>query len=98
MKMIIAVVRPFLLEKLVVELEDIEDFPGMTVTDSEGFGQRIKSPDDALRPLKPNKRIEIVCDDELVEKVVDVIREHAHTGRKGDGIIMILSLDELSRI
>lgn len=94
MKLIVAVVRPFLMEKLVVALEDIEDFPGVTATESEGFGQRLMTRDDALNPFKPNKRIEIVAPEEMVGRIVAVIREHAHTGKKGDGIIVVLPVEE----
>lgn len=90
MKLIIAVVRPFTLDRLTVALEEIEGFPGMTVVDSEGFGQRLRtSVDDALTPFKPNKRIEIAAADHLVAEIVDAIRAQAHTGRKGDGIVVV---------
>lgn len=94
MKLIIAIVRPFLLEKLVVALEDIEGFPGITVIESEGFGQRIKTRDDSLNPLKPNKQIQIVAADEMVERIIEIIREHAHTGKKGDGIIFVMPVEQ----
>jgi nitrogen regulatory protein PII len=93
MKLIVAVVRPFVIDRLVVALEDVENFPGMTVVDSEGFGQRLKTRDDALNPFKPNKRIEIVARDEIVASVVAAIREQAHTGKKGDGIIWVLPVE-----
>ena len=94
MKLITAVVRPFLIDRLVVAFEDIENFPGMTIMDSEGFGQRLRTnPNDALNPFKPNKRIEIACNDEMVEEIVAAIREHAHTGKKGDGIILIMPIE-----
>ncbi len=99
MKMIIAIVRPFTVEKIVTAFEDIEDFPGMTVTDSEGFGRGPRSAAyDTLDPFNPNKRIEIVCDDKLVRTIVEAIKEHAHTGKKGDGIIHVLPVDELIAI
>ncbi len=95
MKLITAVVRPFLIDRLVVALETIENFPGMTIVDSEGFGQRLrKSPNDALNPLKPNKRIEIACNDDLVEQIVGAIRASAHTGKKGDGIIIVVPIEK----
>lgn len=94
MKLIVAVVRPFVIDRLVVAFEDISGFPGLSVTDTEGFGQRVKTPDDAINPLRRNKRLEIVCADEMVEAVVAAIKEHAHTGRKGDGIICVTPIDE----
>lgn len=98
MKLIVAIVRPLVLERLMVALEDVEGFPGFTVSDSAGFGLRVKTSDDALNPLKTNKRIEIVADDEMVDEVITVIQEHAHTGRKGDGIITVLPVDEIKLI
>lgn len=94
MKLIVAVVRPFLIDRLLVALEDIENFPGMTMIDSEGFGQRLVSGSDAFNPFKPNKRVEIVALDELVEEIVKAIRAAAHTGKKGDGIIYVLPIEQ----
>jgi nitrogen regulatory protein P-II 1 len=93
MKLITAIVRPFTLEKIVTALEQVENFPGMTVFDSEGFGQRLKTPNDALNPFKPNKRIEIVASDEIVVQIVNTIRTGAHTGKKGDGIIFVSPIE-----
>ena len=95
MKLIVAVVRPFTLERIVTAFEEIENFPGMTVTDSTGFGQRLRNTSiDALDPFRPNRRIEIACKDEMVDQIVSAIREHAHTGKKGDGIIMVLHIEK----
>lgn len=96
MKLIIAIVRPFTVEKIVTAFEQIEGFPGMTLIDSEGFGQRLLTTTyDALDPFKPNKRIEIGADDEMVDRIVAAIRENAHTGKKGDGIILVIPLDKV---
>jgi nitrogen regulatory protein PII len=94
MKLIIAIIRPFLVDRLIVGLEDIENFPGLTMLDSEGFGQRLKTSSDAVNPFKPNKRIEIAATDEMVEQIVAVIRANTHTGKKGDGIIFVVPLEK----
>lgn len=94
MKLITAVVRPFTLDKIVVALEEIEGFPGITVTEAEGFGQRLRTSSyDALNPFKEKKRIEIACNDEIVEEIIAAIRTNAHTGKKGDGIILVIQLE-----
>jgi nitrogen regulatory protein PII len=94
MKLIIAIVRPFTVEKIVNAFENIEGFPGMTVIDSEGFGQRLQTSSyDALDPFRPNKRIEVAANDEMVDSIVAAIKENAHTGKKGDGIIMVLPVE-----
>ncbi len=95
MKLIIAIVRPHALDRIVVALEDIENFPGITITDVEGFGQRLRiSRHDSLNPFQLKKQIEIAANDEMVEEIVAAIREHAHTGKKGDGIIFVLPIEQ----
>jgi len=94
MKLIIAIVRPFTVEKIVNAFEDIEGFPGMTVIDSEGFGQRLRTSSyDALDPFKANKRIEVAANDEMADSIVAAIRANAHTGKKGDGIIIVQNVE-----
>ncbi len=94
MKLIIAVVRPHTIDKVVVALEAIENFPSITVTDVEGFGQRLRtSAYDALNPFKLQKQIEIAAGDEMVEQIVTALRESAHTGKKGDGIILVVPIE-----
>jgi nitrogen regulatory protein PII len=94
MKLITAIVRPFTLDKIVVALEEIEKFPGITIVDAEGFGQRLRTGSyDALNPFKEKKRIEIACNDEMVEQIVAAIRTQAHTGKKGDGIILVTPIE-----
>ncbi len=93
MKLIIAIVRPHTLDKIVVALEDIENFPG-TITDVEGFGRRLQtSAFDSLNPFKLKKQIEIAANEDMVEPIVEAIRAHAHTGKKGDGIIVVLPIE-----
>lgn len=94
MKLIIAIVRPFLIDRIIVALEDIKNFPGATFVDTEGFGQGLRtSRDDMLNPLHTRKQIEIAAPDEMVNQIVSVIREQAHTGKKGDGVIFILPIE-----
>jgi len=99
MKLIIAIVRPFTVEKIVTAFENIDGFPGMTVIDSEGFGQRLRtSAYDALDPFKANKRIEVAANDEMVESIVASIKQNAHTGKKGDGIILVVPIDAVTLV
>lgn len=95
MKMIIAVVRPFLIDRIVAALEDTENFPGITVTDAEGFGQRLRDNYTAqLDPFQPKKEIKIAAPDEMVERLIEIIGKCAHTGKRGDGIIWVLPIEE----
>lgn len=95
MKLIVAVVRPFLMEKLVVALEDIENFPGITLIQAEGFGQRIRNTlPETIDPFKPYKQIEIAAPDEMVEQIVTQLSNHANTGKKGDGLILVMPVEK----
>ena len=95
MKLIVAIVRPFTVDKILTAFEEIEGFPGMTVSDSEGFGRRFRSGQyDPTDPFKPGKRIEIAANDELVENIVAAIRENAHTGKMGDGLITVVDIEK----
>jgi len=106
MKIITAMVQPFMLSKVTSALEAIEGFPGMTVTDVRGFG-REKS---AHEPGVPHSvredfveyvkkaRIEIVARDEMVEGIVETIVSAAHTGNRGDGKVFIWPVERAVRI
>jgi nitrogen regulatory protein PII len=98
-KLIVAIIRPFLIDKLVVAFEDIEDFPGITVSEAEGFGHRLRNTlDDALNPFHPKKRIEIAAQNQMAEQIIEVIRKNAHTGKAGDGMIFVLPIEQAIRI
>jgi len=94
MKLIIAIVRPFTVEKIAVGLEQIEGFPGITVSDAEGFGRRLRTSNyDPLKPFTPKKRIEIAAQDDMVEEIVNALKKAAHTGKKGDGLIFVMPIE-----
>jgi len=98
-KMIIAIVQPFLLDRIVVALEAIEKFPGITISNAEGFGHRLRNTlDEALNPFHPKKRMEIAAPLEMVEEIVIVINNKAHTGKIGDGMIFVLPIEQTIRI
>jgi len=43
-------------------------------------------------------KMEIVISDEFVAEALDAIRKSARTGQKGDGLIMVSTLDEVENI
>ena len=101
MKMITAMVQPFMLSKVTYSLEEIEGFPGMTVTESRGFGRK-QSPEEERAahydPFQPKARVEIVARDEMVELIVKTLVEHAHTGNHGDGKVFVWSVERAVRV
>ena len=104
MKEVKAIIRPFLLSKVVEALRQIEGLPGLTVDrDVRGFGRspveedRDKIVDDLVEYI-PKAKLEIVVPDELVEKVVTTIQQHARTGNPGDGKIFVINVEEVVKI
>lgn len=106
MKIITAMVQPFMLSKVTGALEEIEGFPGMTVTDVRGFGRekgqhRQGAPhrviEDFVEYVK-KARIEIVAHDEMVDLIMETIARVAHTGNPGDGKVFVWSVERAVRI
>ena len=101
MKIITAMVQPFMLNKVAYALEDLENFPGMTVTDARGFGRK-QSPGEQraaqYNPFHPKSRIEIVAPDEMVESIVSTLVEHARTGKDGDGKVFVWAVEHAVRV
>jgi nitrogen regulatory protein PII len=46
----------------------------------------------------PKVKVEVVLEDNLVERAIEAIQQAAHTGRIGDGKIFVASIDEAIRI
>ena len=103
MKEIKAYIKPHKLTKVTLELHKIEGLTGMSVVDCRGFG-RSRGKDAPYRVIQdfvdyvPHVKIEIVCNDIIVDKVVEVIEKTAQTGLRGDGKIFISTIDQAIRI
>jgi nitrogen regulatory protein P-II 1 len=102
MKKIEAIVKPFKLDDVKEALHEI-GIVGLTVTEAKGFGRQ-KGHTELYRGAEyvvdflPKVKIEIVVEDGLLERALDVIRQSAHTGRIGDGKIFVSAVDEAIRI
>lgn len=103
MKEVKAIIQPFMLSKVTDALQQIPHFPGMTVTKVQGFG-REKAKGEPHRIVEdlidyvPKVKIEIVVNDDMLEKVVQTIKEKAHTGNQGDGKIFVYEVRDAIRI
>jgi len=102
MKKLEAIIKPF-------KLEDVKDailklgVSGMTMTEVKGFGRQkghkeVYRGAEYLVDFLPKTKIELVVANDLVPRVVDAIKEHAHTGQIGDGKIFILPVEKAIRI
>jgi len=76
---------------------------GITVLEAKGFGRQ-KGHTELYRGAEyvvdflPKVKIEIVVDDNLLERAVEVIQQAAQTGRIGDGKIFITPVDDAIRV
>jgi nitrogen regulatory protein P-II 1 len=102
MKKIEAIIKPFKLDDVKETLQDL-GLQGMTVTDVRGFGRQ-KGHTELYRGAEyvvdflPKLKIELVVEDTMTERVVEAIKNAAHSGRIGDGKIFISSIDDAVRI
>jgi len=97
MKMITAIIRPEKVDEVLNALEQ-NNIPGVTITEVLGRGEQggvclqYRAGKMQVKTL-PKTKLEIVVPDKDVEMLVKVIREHARTGKKGDGRIFVLPVE-----
>ena len=102
MKKIEAYIQPFMLRKVVDALMAIH-IHGMSVIEAKGFGKEKDESyphhtADYVVDFTPKTKIEIVCNDEQSTKIMETIQGSAHTGRKGDGKIIVTNVEEVLSI
>jgi nitrogen regulatory protein P-II 1 len=98
MKEVIAIVKPFLAER-VLEALKFAPLEACTVREVKGFGRQKSYLDqygesDYSQAFLPKVEIQLWVDDARVDEVVDRIVEVARTGRMGDGKIFVLPATE----
>ena len=102
MKLITAVVKPFKLDDVKSALREA-GVVGMTVTEVRGFGRQ-GGHTETYRGAEyqidfvPKTKIEIVVDDDQVDRLVELLTDAARSGKIGDGKIWVTSVDALIRI
>jgi nitrogen regulatory protein P-II 1 len=102
MQKVEAIIKPFKLDEVKEGLAAI-GLQGMTVSDVKGFGRQ-KGHSELFRGAEytvdflPKIRVEIVVNDDMVDKVIKVILEKARTGQIGDGKIFVSPLTTAYRI
>lgn len=102
MKKVEAIIKPFKLDEVKDALTTIGNF-GITISEVKGFGRQ-KGHTELYRGAEyiidfvPKIKIEVVVEDEIVEKVVQAIISTARTGKVGDGKIFIVPVEDAIRI
>ena len=102
MKKIEAIIKPFKLDEVKEALHEI-GLQGLTVLEAKGFGRQ-KGHTELYRGAEyvvdflPKVKIEVVLEDDQVERAIEAIVQAAHTGRIGDGKIFVTDVGEVIRI
>ena len=102
MKKIEAIIKPFKLDEVKEALHEV-GLQGITVLEAKGFGRQ-KGHTELYRGAEyvvdflPKVKIELVVDDDMLERAVEAIQQAAHTGRIGDGKIFIMPVEEAIRV
>jgi nitrogen regulatory protein P-II 2 len=102
MKLVMAIVKPFKLDAVRESLMEV-GIQGLTVSEAKGFGRQ-KGQTEIYRGAEynvefvPKVRIEVVVEDDEIERVVEAIRSAALTEKIGDGKIFVLEVAQAIRI
>tara|TARA_Y100000589_G_scaffold201736_1_gene190350 strand:- start:2332 stop:2718 length:387 start_codon:yes stop_codon:yes gene_type:complete len=102
MKKIEAIIKPFKLDEVKEALHEV-GLQGITVLEAKGFGRQ-KGHTELYRGAEyvvdflPKVKLEIVVEDEMLDRAVEAIQNAAHTGRIGDGKIFIVPVEDAIRV
>lgn len=102
MKKVGAVIKPFKLDEVKEQLNEI-GIKGITVSEVKGFGRQ-KGHAELYRGAEyivdflPKIKMEIIIHEELVNDVINTSTQSAQTGRIGDGKIFVTNLEDTIRI
>jgi nitrogen regulatory protein PII len=102
MKLVMGIIKPFKLDEVREALTAL-NIEGMTVSEVKGFGRQ-KGQTEVYRGAEyavnflPKVKIEVGCDDEKTDAVVEAIQNAANTGKIGDGKIFVSDLTKTVRI
>lgn len=102
MKLLTAVVRPYVVEDIREAMERLAVL-GMTVTEARGYGRQ-KGHVEVYRGAEyqvdfvAKVRVEVLLDDALVDKALDAVVQACRTGRIGDGKVWVTPVDTVVRV
>jgi len=92
-KLIVTIIQDRKLQEVLGEL-NMNEIYLKTMSIASGYGP----PEDASRERLRMFRLEIAVNDTYVRPTLDAVLSGAHTGKKGDGKIFMLPLEECIRI
>ena len=102
MKRVEAYIQPFMLTRVLHELREAR-VHGLTVSDVRGFGREKDESyphhaSDYAVDFTPKVKLEILCSEGDVDSLVEALLRGAHTGRRGDGKVVVTEVDRVISI
>ena len=102
MKLIVGIVKPFKVDDVKEAVKDL-GVQGLTVSDVQGFGRQCGHTEvyrgaEYTIDFVPKVRVEILVDDNDVDRVVTRLIDTARTGKIGDGKVWMVPVDNVWRI
>jgi nitrogen regulatory protein P-II 1 len=99
MKQIIAIVRPYLVERLLEALR-LSPLEALEVTEVKGFGRQKSyldrySATEYNQAFLPKIEVSLFVDDLRTDEVLKTIVDTCRTGRMGDGKVMVLDVPRM---
>ncbi len=101
-KLVTAIIKPHMLDSVKDSLR-AAGVQGLTVTEVRGFGRQGGHTEtyrgaEYTVDLLPKLRLDVLCSVDDAEKVMEIIRTSAHTGKIGDGKVWVVDVERLMRI
>ena len=102
MKKIEAIIQPFKLDDVKKALNDM-GIQGMTISEVNGYGRQ-KGHKEIYRGVEydvdfvPKIRVEVIVMSDLVDLVIEKIRDSVNSGKIGDGKIFVSPIAQVIRI
>ncbi len=102
MKLLLVFIPPDRLQR-VTEVLVTQHVHGLSVSEAHGFGQEHDTGHPQHREFRGLEmtrkvRLEVVCHDEEVERILNAIYEATHTGQRGAGKAFILPVEDALRL
>lgn len=100
-KKVECIVRPSKMDEIKNKLIEL-GVDGMTVSEVKGFGTQRSASEEASErnsdDFLPRMRIEVVTEEEKIEKVIQLMQDLARTGKMGDGKIFVYPVEDVVRV
>lgn len=102
MRLVVAIIKPFKMDEVKEALGAV-GVAGMTVTEVKGFGRQkghteLYRGSEYVVDFLPKIKLEIICEDSIVETIIDAVMGAARTEKIGDGKIYVQPVEETVRI